>query len=299
MSKIAIISDIHSNIHALDLVLKDMEKRGVTRIICLGDIVTKYFYPKEVVDEVKEVSDVVLKGNCDDLVATNENYKFARGKLGVDRIEYLDSLPTTDLLRINGVLLKLYHSNPRDLESMFNPLFDNSNTEYKDKVIPTKDYKQMFDSDEPQTSIVGHTHMNYIGKENDNQLQIVDGKQIILPSDRSIINVGSVAEHVQLEKKPNGTIGHIIEPFVTYLIVDSLNISKGVNIEIIKVPYKEELKKVFIDSIDGQKKGEFPYSPMFSQRMADSIVRYDSNYKNQAEQAISENIEAENRRKGR
>ena len=54
MTKIAIISDIHANIDALNLVLKDIEKRGVDKIICLGDLVTKYFYPAEVVDAINE-----------------------------------------------------------------------------------------------------------------------------------------------------------------------------------------------------------------------------------------------------
>lgn len=299
MSKIAIISDIHSNLHALNLALKDMEKRGVTRVICLGDIVTKYFYPAEVVDEIKKSSDIVLKGNCDDLVVTNENYKFARSKLGIDRLEYLENLPTKELLEVNGVLLKLYHSNPKDLESMFNPLFDNSNTEYKDKVIPTQNYSQMFDGNEPQTSVVGHTHMNYMGIEKNNQLNIVDKKQVILPDNKAIINVGSIGESVKLEKKDDGSIGHIIEPYITYLLIDDYRLKKGVNAEIIKVPYKEELHKVFVDSIKGQTKGEFPYSPMFSKRMADSIATYNPQLSSEVEQALQDNIDAENKRKGR
>lgn len=41
MEKIALISDIHSNIVALKAVLEDIESRGITRIFCLGDIVLK------------------------------------------------------------------------------------------------------------------------------------------------------------------------------------------------------------------------------------------------------------------
>ena len=35
----AVISDIHSNLEALDAVLGDIKSRGITDIICLGDIV--------------------------------------------------------------------------------------------------------------------------------------------------------------------------------------------------------------------------------------------------------------------
>lgn len=36
--KIAIISDIHGNLEALKTTLKDIEKRKVDKIICLGDM---------------------------------------------------------------------------------------------------------------------------------------------------------------------------------------------------------------------------------------------------------------------
>ena len=38
MNPIALISDIHGNIDALDAVLFDLQKRGIDEILCLGDI---------------------------------------------------------------------------------------------------------------------------------------------------------------------------------------------------------------------------------------------------------------------
>ena len=35
----AIISDIHGNLEALSVVLADIQKRGITEILCLGDVV--------------------------------------------------------------------------------------------------------------------------------------------------------------------------------------------------------------------------------------------------------------------
>ncbi len=35
----AIISDIHSNLGALEAVLEDIDRRGADRIVCLGDII--------------------------------------------------------------------------------------------------------------------------------------------------------------------------------------------------------------------------------------------------------------------
>ena len=53
----AIISDIHSNLEALQAVLKDIEKHPVTEIYCLGDVVGYGPNPRECVDLGDEVQD--------------------------------------------------------------------------------------------------------------------------------------------------------------------------------------------------------------------------------------------------
>ncbi len=60
----AIISDIHSNLEALQAVLKDTEKQNVQEIYCLGDIVGYGPNPRECVDLVMQCK-VVLLGNHD------------------------------------------------------------------------------------------------------------------------------------------------------------------------------------------------------------------------------------------
>ena len=39
--KIGVISDIHGNIDALNVVLKELEKEKVEKIICLGDLIAR------------------------------------------------------------------------------------------------------------------------------------------------------------------------------------------------------------------------------------------------------------------
>ncbi len=60
----AIISDIHSNLEALQAVLKDIEKHPVTEIYCLGDVVGYGPNPRECVDLVMRCK-IVLLGNHD------------------------------------------------------------------------------------------------------------------------------------------------------------------------------------------------------------------------------------------
>ena len=271
MTRVAIISDIHANKIALELILEDIEKRSVDTIICLGDIVTKYFYPKEVVDLIRKNASVVVQGNCDELVANDERYKFARGQLGLERIEYLASLPKMVQDNINEVLVNYYHATPDNIQAMFNPIFKGSNehTNYKNKMVT--DYNRMFVSDDPQASFYGHTHQDYIGVVQDKKLQVVGSKTIITPQDRAIINVGSAGEHnilIPTEDK----LKTLINPYLTYAIVDDKGLEKGFNVEIIKVAYTEGLKKVYYDMVDKQNAKEAPDSPNDTMKVYESLV---------------------------
>src|SRR5207249_8924573 len=60
----AIISDIHSNLEALQAVLRDIDKHHVTDIYCLGDVVGYGPNPRECVDLVMKCK-IVLLGNHD------------------------------------------------------------------------------------------------------------------------------------------------------------------------------------------------------------------------------------------
>lgn len=69
MDKIAIIADIHGNLSALNSVLDDIKKRNISHIYCLGDIAIKGTSPNEVTDLIRENCEVVVRGNCDHLLA--------------------------------------------------------------------------------------------------------------------------------------------------------------------------------------------------------------------------------------
>jgi predicted phosphodiesterase len=60
----AIISDIHSNLEALQAVLKDIESQSIQTVYCLGDIIGYGPNPRDCIDLVMELP-VVLLGNHD------------------------------------------------------------------------------------------------------------------------------------------------------------------------------------------------------------------------------------------
>jgi putative phosphoesterase len=64
--KIAILSDIHGNVEALNTVVNDIKLRDdIDLIICLGDIVGYYPHPIKCIKIVQEFCDVVIQGNHD------------------------------------------------------------------------------------------------------------------------------------------------------------------------------------------------------------------------------------------
>ncbi len=63
--RVAVISDVHSNLHALQAVLADIDAATPDEIWCLGDVVGYGPRPNECADIVRERSAIVLVGNHD------------------------------------------------------------------------------------------------------------------------------------------------------------------------------------------------------------------------------------------
>jgi len=66
MAKAAFISDIHSNLEALQVVLEDISRRGIEEIHCLGDIVGYGPNPEVCTDLILSRCRSFIRGNHDD-----------------------------------------------------------------------------------------------------------------------------------------------------------------------------------------------------------------------------------------
>ena len=66
--KIAVISDIHSNIYALDSVLADIETKDIDMTVCTGDLVGYGTRPNEVIETLKKNKILTIMGNYDDAI---------------------------------------------------------------------------------------------------------------------------------------------------------------------------------------------------------------------------------------
>ena len=138
MDKIALISDIHANLTALKAVLKDIKERKITKIFCLGDLVSKGVNPDKVIDLIKENCEVVIKGNCDEIFSSERALKkkfWTRMKIGDQRAKYLQELPVIYEFYLSGKLIRLFHASPYSLEHIYNPTYDNKKTKYSEYIL--------------------------------------------------------------------------------------------------------------------------------------------------------------------
>ena len=63
--RIALFSDIHANLPALEACLKDMDNRNPDAIYCLGDLVGYNIWPNEVINEIRRRNIPTIAGNYD------------------------------------------------------------------------------------------------------------------------------------------------------------------------------------------------------------------------------------------
>lgn len=62
---LAIISDIHSNLEALTAVFAEIDRRGITDVVCLGDVIGYGPNPMECLDIIADRCRITLMGNHD------------------------------------------------------------------------------------------------------------------------------------------------------------------------------------------------------------------------------------------
>jgi predicted phosphodiesterase len=71
--RLAVFSDIHSNLEAFEAVLADARTRECTQFVCLGDVVGYNANPHECVERVREMDCPIVKGNHDEQASLMES----------------------------------------------------------------------------------------------------------------------------------------------------------------------------------------------------------------------------------
>ena len=64
--RVAIFSDIHGHLVALEAVLADIEREGIEQMVCLGDVAANGPQPREVIARLRELNIPIVQGNTDE-----------------------------------------------------------------------------------------------------------------------------------------------------------------------------------------------------------------------------------------
>src|SRR5207249_9862220 len=71
--RVAIFSDVHANLEALEAVLTDAHKHKCTHFVCLGDVVGYNANPHECVERIREMDCPIVKGNHDEQASLSDS----------------------------------------------------------------------------------------------------------------------------------------------------------------------------------------------------------------------------------
>lgn len=101
MSRIALLSDIHSNLLALEAVLREVDREHVDELVVLGDTINDGPAPRECLALVHEVADLVLAGNHEKEAALPQQDELADDarELLDWTVQQLEGLPAWEALR--------------------------------------------------------------------------------------------------------------------------------------------------------------------------------------------------------
>lgn len=237
--KIGIITDVHSNIIALNAVLGNFDKLKIDKIICCGDIIGIGPNPEETVQELMKNKDklIVVRGNHEQYLLKGipknvhddkrtmsleeiDNHEWTHSKLRENSKNFINQFKISNIIEIEGKKIYIVHYP------------SNKNGIYKKHIKnPTiKQNKEIFSRIDADIFIYGHTHTTSINDKNN----------------KWYINSGSLGCPV----KSNLANAGILEINKNEIRYKQLKIEYNVNeviqeIERLKFPFYKGILKIF------------------------------------------------------
>ncbi|QQT26362.1 metallophosphoesterase family protein [Sphingobacterium spiritivorum] len=222
MIRLAIISDIHGNLPALQSVLEDIRIKDIGQIYCLGDLVDFAPWGNEVIDQIKSRGIPCLLGNHDERIAFDQEIRplphhseeetavrylainHSKATITTAHKQFLAQFPyqlrLTYKIGMKQWNIQLVHASTR------------SNDEYVYEDHDKADLIKMLSNSDADLLAMGHTHLSY-------------QRKVSLPSGKvsTALNCGSVGRSKEKDRK------------ATYAVITLTE--ESVKADIIKVDY--------------------------------------------------------------
>ncbi len=160
--RLAILSDIHSNIHALTAVKRFLNEQAVSQVIVLGDVVGYGASPGPVIDFIRREGWTCGLGSSDARVAFDARVQserrgvsetvlaWTRDNLAPEQLEFLRRLPAGGRINTPVGRLRYFHGSPHDPEHRL------------DLMMQERELEAMAEQLGARVIVAGGTHIPFI-----------------------------------------------------------------------------------------------------------------------------------------
>lgn len=218
--RIAALSDIHGNVHALRAVLADARRRGADTFVDLGDILYGPVAPRATYDLLMEQTLVAIRGNQDRQIyeadeaelAANSTLRFVHEDLGQEPLDWIRSLPSD--ARIGDIYL--CHGTPDDDLTYLLEDIDGGRAQIRSEAT----IQRLLGSQDAPLILCGHSHTP---------------RTVQLGSGQLIVNPGSVGLPAYADDEPTRHVMETFSPHASYALIERSE--QGWTVEHVKVPY--------------------------------------------------------------
>ncbi len=215
MDRVAVITDIHANLPALEASLRWIDDHGIDQVYCGGDLVGYGPWPNEVCRGIEERGIPTIYGNYDWAIARDEEdcgcayvttHDREIGQLSVDWTlehtdaaskEFMRELPFDLRFELGARRVRLVHGSPRKVNEYL----------FEDK--PAKTFERIAADADCDVLVFGHTHRPWVHE--------YGGVRFV--------NCGSVG------KPKDG------DPRAGFAVLSSTGDGVDVDVEIVRIPY--------------------------------------------------------------
>ncbi len=152
--RVALLSDIHGNLPALEAVLADVERENVDAIVVPGDTISGPWAP-EVFDRLVGLDAAFVRGNADrEVVNRSDEYgplqAWSADRLGEKRLAVAATWPLTLELDVEGLgSVLVCHSTPTSEDPIYT------------RITPDEEVIELLGPVAADVLVCGHTHMQY------------------------------------------------------------------------------------------------------------------------------------------
>lgn len=162
--RVALLADIHGNALALDVVLAELARDSVDRVVCLGDVVEGGPQPHQALSRLRDLGCHVVMGNTDERMLTDRRAEprlpdlpppyaqelWCADQLTDDDRATLGTFTPTVTLALSDTTLLCCHGSPR------------ANTDRIDATTPEGDLEAPLHGVDAAIVASGHTHMSLV-----------------------------------------------------------------------------------------------------------------------------------------